>query len=189
MPLIVICGTSGVGKSTLIKFATKKMPCIRNIIPVTDRSPRAEEKDGTDRFFLSTGEMLKLKENNEICLVNQIYGHKYGYYTAHLRSRSMRFIELHHSCLGQIESLIPEHLSLCVEPSDLKITESFLRMREKTESEAAARIGHLEIDEGEISRLKQQGCFNYVFINDYTEQAKIRFVTQIAQIVERFGHE
>jgi guanylate kinase len=58
---LVICGPSGVGKSTLIGKLQAKFPGeVHLVVSHTTRSPRPGEKDGVDYFFVSREEFEKV---------------------------------------------------------------------------------------------------------------------------------
>ena len=62
--LIVVSGPSGCGKSTLDQKLIESRNDTVMSISDTTRSPRGEEKDGTDYNFISTEEFeQKIKEN------------------------------------------------------------------------------------------------------------------------------
>lgn len=54
--IIVISGTSGIGKDAVIKALKKRTLPLHFVITATSRAPRAEEKDGVDYFFYSRQE-------------------------------------------------------------------------------------------------------------------------------------
>jgi len=51
--LIVISGTSGIGKDAVIQSLKKRNLPMHFVITATSRAPRAEERDGVDYFFYS----------------------------------------------------------------------------------------------------------------------------------------
>jgi guanylate kinase len=57
--LIVISGTSGIGKDAVIQSLKKRNVPIHFVITATSRAPRADERDGIDYFFYSTEEFEK----------------------------------------------------------------------------------------------------------------------------------
>ena len=54
--LVVISGPSGVGKTTVVKEVMKQYPELNKTVSVTTRTPRSEEADGKDYYFISTEE-------------------------------------------------------------------------------------------------------------------------------------
>lgn len=63
---IVICGPSGVGKSTLLNRLICEHPnTFAFSISHTTRLPRPHEQNGRDYFFVSLDEMIKLVEEGQ----------------------------------------------------------------------------------------------------------------------------
>jgi guanylate kinase len=54
--IIVISGTSGIGKDAVIKGLKEKDPSLHFVVTATSRSPRAGEVNGVDYFFYSREE-------------------------------------------------------------------------------------------------------------------------------------
>lgn len=184
MVLIAICGISGAGKSTLINFATSSLNNMSNMIPVTNRPPRPMEQNGIDRFFLDTQQMQQLEKENQLCLINEVYCYKYGYFMHDFQGITPKFIELHHKYLYQLNFICPQYISVCIEPIDILITREFLLNRQTSRNETNIRIQQLEIDAKEIDLLKSNKGFDYVFVNDYSERAKVSFLSLVKSILE-----
>ena len=63
--IIVISGTSGIGKDAVIKgMKTRNLP-LHFVITATSRPPRQDERDGVDYFFFSKEEFEKRIQNGE----------------------------------------------------------------------------------------------------------------------------
>ena len=76
---IILCGPSGVGKSTLRDEVLKSMPeALAPALSCTTRPQRPYEKDGKDYVFLNDADFLKEKESGRLIESAQIYGHWYG---------------------------------------------------------------------------------------------------------------
>ncbi len=127
MPLVVASGVSGAGKSTLTHHAITHLQNISNIIPITDRPPCIGELDGVDRHFFSAQKIQGLRERNQLCLINEVYSHIYGYFVQDILSPSLKFIELHHNAIHQLDSLCPHYYTICVKPIDIRILSGFLK--------------------------------------------------------------
>jgi guanylate kinase len=63
--IIVISGTSGIGKDAVLKGLKNKDLPLHFVVTATSRSPRPEEKDGVDYFFISKEEFERRIANNE----------------------------------------------------------------------------------------------------------------------------
>lgn len=74
--LFIIGGASGSGKTTIMKAL--KSIWLKEIIPMTSRKPRKNEKEGTDYYFVSKNEILRLKRNGELALYLEFIRTCYG---------------------------------------------------------------------------------------------------------------
>lgn len=78
-PLILITGSSGVGKSTILKALVKKYPRLTAATSVTTRWPaRDEEKFLTDYFFVDDARFDWLLETHQLVENATNYQHRYG---------------------------------------------------------------------------------------------------------------
>ena len=73
--MMLVCGPSGVGKSTLIDALRKKSDRFVYVTPYTTRPLRQGE---TDKKHCSYEEIVQLQENNQLIALNQVYGNYYA---------------------------------------------------------------------------------------------------------------
>ena len=71
--LIVISGPSGVGKDSVLEEMKSRGLPFHFVITATTRSPRPEEKDGVDYFFLSQDEFAKMIDEGELLEYAVVY--------------------------------------------------------------------------------------------------------------------
>jgi guanylate kinase len=74
--LIVISGPSGVGKGTILQYVKKLNKNIQISISATTRTPRSNERNGVDYYFMSKQQFLSnIKDRNmlEYAYYNQNY--------------------------------------------------------------------------------------------------------------------
>ena len=76
--MIILSSPSGVGKTTLTKKIQQKFQSFRISVSHTTRSPRSNEVDGVDYFFVSVKKFEKLIKNNEFYEHAKIYENYYG---------------------------------------------------------------------------------------------------------------
>ena len=77
-PLMII-GPSGVGKDTFMQKIISKYPNIfLKCVSCTTRSPRENEKDGVNYFFITKKKFEELDNNGEIIGKFEKYGNLYG---------------------------------------------------------------------------------------------------------------
>jgi guanylate kinase len=71
--LIVISGPSGVGKDSVLEEMKSRGLPFHFVITATTRSPRPEETDGVDYFFLSQDEFAKMIDEGELLEYAVVY--------------------------------------------------------------------------------------------------------------------
>ncbi|AEX85946.1 guanylate kinase [Marinitoga sp. 1135] len=76
--LYVVSGPSGVGKSSIIKEAMKRLKGFTFSISYTTRKPRPGEVNGKDYFFVDEKTFDEMVKNNEFLEYAEVHGHKYG---------------------------------------------------------------------------------------------------------------
>lgn len=62
---MILSGPSGTGKTTLCKGLLEKLPELRYSVSHTTRSPRENETDGKDYYFISEKEFQAMQERGE----------------------------------------------------------------------------------------------------------------------------
>jgi guanylate kinase len=72
--LLILCGPSGVGKSTIIAELCKHDPNLTRVNAITDRPPRKLDT----KVCISPEEYDKLESNGEFAFSHSIYGYRYG---------------------------------------------------------------------------------------------------------------
>ena len=76
---LVICGPSGVGKSTIIKRLTDEFPGLFGFsVSHTTRQPRNGEVDGVNYNYVSREDFLSCKERGEFIETAEFSGNMYG---------------------------------------------------------------------------------------------------------------
>jgi guanylate kinase len=71
--LIILCGPSGVGKSTLARAVMKEIDKFDFSISVTTRAPRLGEEDGTDYYFLTEDNFRRKLKAGEFLETEEVY--------------------------------------------------------------------------------------------------------------------
>lgn len=169
--IIVISGPSGVGKTRLYKRLLADLPqSLQFSISATTRSPRINEKDGVDYYFIGREEFDKKIGNNEFVEWADVYGNCYGT----LKSEILRIRDKGKNCLldvdvqggMNIKSILPESVLIFILPPSMKELRRRI-MERKTDDKKTIRI-----------RLKtaamEMGCvksYQYTIINDDIETA------------------
>ena len=76
--LFVISGPSGVGKTSICRGVSRRIPNLKQSISMTTRPQRQTEKEGKDYYFISEEEFLKKIEKDEFIEYAKVHGSYYG---------------------------------------------------------------------------------------------------------------
>ena len=76
--MVILSSPSGVGKTTLTKKIQQKYENFKISVSHTTRSPRTNEVDGVDYFFISKEKFEDLINKNEFYEYAKIFGNYYG---------------------------------------------------------------------------------------------------------------
>ena len=76
--LIIVSGSSGVGKNTVLNELFKKYPNYKNLVSCTTRGIREGEVEGLYYNYLTKEEFLKLHSQGEFAEYEEIHGNYYG---------------------------------------------------------------------------------------------------------------
>jgi guanylate kinase len=76
--LILISAPSGGGKTTLCRQLLRARRNLVRAVTCTTRSPRRDERDGVDYYFLSAEDFLRRVQAGNFLEHATVYGHSYG---------------------------------------------------------------------------------------------------------------
>lgn len=181
--IIIIAAPSGAGKTSVVRHLLKIMPDqLAFSISCATRSPRNNEKDGVDYYFISADEFKDRINRNEFVEWEMVYA---GKYYGTLKSEMNRIWDTGRSPLLDVDvkgglnvqSLYPkESLSLFIEPPSLEELEKRLRARgTETEESLKSRISKASYE------MSFKHKFDHIIINDQLDRA--------CAVAERLVHE
>lgn len=75
--ILIFSAPSGSGKSTLINYLMTQFPELEFSISATSRSPRGEEQNGVEYYFLTPDEFRAKIENQEFLEWEEVYTNKF----------------------------------------------------------------------------------------------------------------
>ncbi|MDD3458257.1 MAG: guanylate kinase, partial [Weeksellaceae bacterium] len=142
--LIIVSAPSGAGKTTLVQHLLQNIDRLGFSVSCTTRSPRHNETDGKDYYFISTENFQKKIEREEFAEWEEVYPDTF-YGT--LKSEIQRIIASGNSVIFDIDVMggirlkelySDDALSIFIMPPSLEVLENRLRNR-KTESEEKLR--------------------------------------------------
>lgn len=183
--IIVISGTSGIGKDAVIKGMKRRNKPLHYVITATSRAPRSNEVDGVDYFFFSKEDFerrIHAGEFIEHALVYQDYkGIPRWQVDEALKSGKDVVLKLDVQGAATIRKLYPEAVLIFLVPNTVEEWYDRLCDR-KSETPETLRV---RIDTA-IKEVSQIDLFDYVVLNaqDHLDAA----VDDILQIINIEHH-
>lgn len=168
--LVVISGSSGVGKGTVIKALLSKHDDIKLSISYTTRAPRGTEEEGVNYFFRSKEDFMKAVENDEFLEWAEFSGNCYGtkrkFVEKSLNNGEHVLLEIDTQGALQVKKKMPEAMLLFIAPPSYEELVARLRGR-KTETEEAIqkRLNFVEFEK------ENSKYFDHIIVNDTVENA------------------
>lgn len=166
--LIVISGSSGVGKGTVINGFLERNPNFSLSISCTTREKREGEVEGVNYFYVSKDEFKQSLKNDEFLewaeFSDNCYGTKKAFVQKCLRKNKNLILEIDTQGALQVKEKMSEAVLIFIAPPSYQDLEFRLRNR-KTESEEAIskRLDFVKLE------IKNSEFFDYRIINDTVE--------------------
>lgn len=162
--LIVISGTSGIGKDAVLNGLKARNLPLHFVVTATSRLPRRDEVDGKDYFFFSREEFKKRIDNNEFIEYAMVYDdYKGGLRTQvddALKSGKDVVLRVDVQGAETYRRLYPEAVLIFLIPNT--IDEWFGRLKARnTESPENLKL-RVDTAKDEVSRIN---VFDYVVVN------------------------
>ncbi|MBP5180383.1 MAG: guanylate kinase [Clostridiales bacterium] len=168
--LISISGPSGSGKGSVLAKVKERNSAFGTSISVTTRAPRDGETDGTDYYFRSREEFVRMVEEGEIIEYDEFVGNLYGTPTIPLQEMSEAgtdvLLDLTIAGSMALKENFEQAVTIFLIPPSYEELEKRLRGR-GTESDEDVKA-RLEVARDEIDR---SGGFDYVVVNDDLDEA------------------
>lgn len=168
--LIILTGPSGVGKGTLVRSLLQRHPELYLSISLTTRSPRPDEIDGKNYYFVSRSHFEQMVAKSELLEWAEFAGNCYGTprlpVEKHISQGKCVLLEIELKGARQIRKSFPLALSIFILPPSLAALEQRLRGRGQDSEEAIAR--RLRCAQEEVNAASE---FDMQIINDNFETA------------------
>jgi guanylate kinase len=180
--LFVVAAPSGAGKTSLVKALLARRPQLRLSVSHTTRTPRPNELEGREYFFVPVEKFRDLVAQRAFLEHAQVFDNHYGTgrapVEALLASGHSVILEIDWQGARQVRASLPQCATIFVLPPSRDALEERLRAR-KTESDAAIER-RLRDAVGDMSHWEE---FDYVVVNDDFERA----VEDLTRIVDSQG--
>ena len=169
--LIVVSGTSGAGKGTIIGALMAEHPDEYVLsVSATTRAARVGEEHGVHYFFLSHDEFDAMIERGEFLEHAEYVGNKYGTPAKWVEERLNEgrdvILEIEINGAMQIKSKVPEALLVFVSPPSLEeLRNRLIKRGTETEEQISARIAKAE------EELKHTDEYDVLIVNEDIEKS------------------
>jgi guanylate kinase len=167
--LFILVGPSGVGKNTIMKDVTAKIPALRQLPTATTRAPRSGEQEGKQHYFVSLDRFEEMKADGQLLESQQVHpGKWYGV----PREQTKQALETGAFLIADIDILgaqavkdaFPDNVvTIFIKPPNLEVLRERLSGRGDTDFEDRFRRAEMELSHA-------NECDHQV-INDVLEQA------------------
>ena len=166
--LLVISGFSGSGKGTIVKKLLNESDDFALSISATTRTPRTNEKNGVEYYFVSHEEFEKMIENNELLEYakynNNYYGTPRKFVEEKLEAGKSVLLEIEYQGAFQIKKQFPDAILIFIVPPSAKILHQRLKDRGTETDEQIRNRLKVALIEG-----KAASEYDYIVVNDDLE--------------------
>jgi guanylate kinase len=181
--LLIVCGPSGVGKTSLTRELLERTPRLRLSISYTTRPPRDGEADGVDYHFVDHATFEEKRETGVFAEWAEVHGNYYGTPKSAIEDAWADdedvIFDIDYQGARQLKDAFPTALGVLVIPPSMDELEDRLRGRD-TDSEAVIQR-RLKAAREELA---QYELFDYIVENDEFDVAfeQLRTVYQAGRL-------
>ncbi len=166
--LIVLSGSSGVGKDAVLARMNELGYPLKYITTLTTRPRRPNERDNVDYHFVSMERFQEMIENNELLEWANVYGNWYGVPKREVKQALDKgqdtMVKVDIQGAASIKKILPQAIFIFLMPPSME--ELLIRLKQRhTESPSDLAL-RLKTAEEEI---KQLPLFDYVVVNRWGE--------------------
>ncbi len=165
--LFVISGSSGVGKSTVLKQVMSQMPELQFSVSATSRGPREGETNGVQYFFVTEDAFKQLISQGAFIEYDYHMGNYYGTLKSEILNKTQigpMILDVEPVGAMRVKEIFPEATLIYIAPPSLDVLEMRIRKRNDTpEEQIKLRRERAAWEHA------QQSKYDYVVINDVLE--------------------
>ncbi len=177
--LLIISGPSGVGKDSVLRALKKRDLPLHHVVTANTRSPRDDEVEGVDYFFVSKKRFEEMIANNELLEYAEVYEDYKGVPKSEVRKAISTnkdvIFRLDVQGAEKIKSIFPQAISIFLTPANQD--EWFKRLGQR-------RLEHEKDLDTRIETVKQElktvNQFDFVVVN---EQGKLKNTVDIIEAI------
>ena len=177
--LIVISGSSGVGKGTIMKQVMQRMPQLQFSVSATSRPPRPGETNGVEYFFVSEDAFKQMIAQGAFVEYDYHMGNYYGTLTSEIINKTKTgsmLLDIEPVGALRVREIFPDATLIYIAPPSLEELENRLRGRNDT-SEEQMKLRR----ERAAWESTQMEKYDYVVVNDILESC----VQNVLHIIQK----
>jgi len=188
---LVLCGPSGVGKSTIVERLKKRFPnAFALSVSHTTRQPREGEKDGVNYFFTDRETMTTAIENGDFIETAEFSGNMYGTSKAAVETVSVSgkicILDIDMQGVKQIKNTNLNPLYVFIHPPSVDDLEKRLRGRgTETEESLQRRLAAAKAE----MEFGTPDNFDKVVVNDDVDKVEGELVDFLNPHIEELEME
>ena len=177
--LVVISGTSGVGKGTVLGIMMEKNKNLSFSVSATTRDPRPGEVDGVHYYFITKEKFEAMIEGGQFLEYDAHMANYYGTPRAQAEEKMEHgsvLLDIDPNGAKQVKTAAPEALLIFIMPPSVEELERRLRGRGDTpEDQIKLRM------ERAVWEMEQRFWYDHVVINDDAERCAEEILKIIAE--------
>ena len=177
--LVVISGTSGVGKGTVLGLMMKKCKELSFSVSATTRAPRLGEEDGVHYYFITKEQFEQMIARGEFLEYDAHMANYYGTPRAQALEKMEKgsvLLDIDPNGAKQVKESAPEAVLVFIEPPSMEELERRLRGRGDTpEDQIALRLERAHWE------LEQRAWYDHVVVNDDADRCAEEILKIIAE--------
>lgn len=168
--LLIVCGPSGVGKTSLCDALLEAHPRLTMSVSYTTRERRGDEVDKIAYHFIDDAEFEQMRENGRFAEWAEVHGNCYGTSTEVIEQgwrdgRDLIF-DIDYQGARQLKQRFPNATAVLITPPDFETLENRLRSRgTDSDEDIAVRLAAARYE------LAQYPLFDYVVENERFDRA------------------
>ena len=180
--LIVISGSSGVGKGTIMKHVMQRMPQLQFSVSATSRPPRPGETNGVEYFFVTEDAFKQMIAQGAFVEYDYHMGNYYGTLTSEIINKTKTgsmLLDIEPVGALRVREIFPDATLIYIAPPSLEELENRLRGRNDT-SEEQMKLRR----ERAAWESTQMEKYDYVVVNDILENCVQKVLHIIQKTIE-----
>ena len=177
--LVVISGTSGVGKGTVLGIMMEKNKNLSFSVSATTRDPRPGEVDGVHYYFITKEKFEAMIEGGQFLEYDAHMANYYGTPRAQAEEKMEHgsvLLDIDPNGAKQVKTAAPEALLIFIMPPSVEELERRLRGRGDTpEDQIRLRM------ERAVWEMEQRSWYDHVVVNDDANRCAEEILKIIAE--------